>query len=247
MTMIRQRSQTEGSQSTRSTSSRSSAYAGPAPLGPDGLPLKSCLSSSRRRRRAEIGGYESDSSLSTAASSAECEEEEKQSVSFGAIEVRKYERALGDHPCVSSGAPVTLGWRYNQYKGMPIDDYERARGPAQQRGQMRIPSEVRVQMLLNDAEASLRDVKEAELSAMRARQEMMKSMRRAKTPVYGHLDEMKETAKRRLRRIVDGKWKKQEEEELWRNANDVAVAQFQEMVSVACQPPVMSILISRSA
>mmetsp|Transcript_10937 Transcript_10937/g.16109 ORF Transcript_10937/g.16109 Transcript_10937/m.16109 type:complete len:247 (-) Transcript_10937:211-951(-) len=238
MTMIRQRSQTEGSQSTRSTSSRSSAYAGPAPLGPDGLPLKSCLSSSRRRRRAEIGGYESDSSLSAAASSAEREEEEKQSVSFGAIEVRKYERALGDHPCVSSGAPVTLGWRYNQYKGMPIDDYERARGPAQQRGQMRIPSEVRVQMLLNDAEASLRDVKEAELSALKAREEMRKSMKRARTPRRGQVDEMKENARRRLRQIMSGARKKQEEEELWRNAHDVAVAKFQENVSAMSQPPI---------
>uniref|UniRef100_A0A6V2CGB7 Uncharacterized protein n=1 Tax=Ditylum brightwellii TaxID=49249 RepID=A0A6V2CGB7_9STRA len=244
MTMMRRRELSAEDPSIGSASSRSSAYAGPTPLGQDGLPLRSCLSSSRRRRRcrAESDGYESDSTICTAALSADSEGEQEQSVSFGAIEMRKYERALGDHPCVSSGAPVTLGWKYNQYGSVSVDEYERARGPVRQREQLRIPREERVQILLCDVKASLRDVKDAELSALRVREDMAKSLNRAKTPAYGQLDEMKETAKRRLRRIVRGTWKK-EEEELWRNAHDVAVGKFQE----ARHPLMMSISIPCAA
>mmetsp|Transcript_42233 Transcript_42233/g.61698 ORF Transcript_42233/g.61698 Transcript_42233/m.61698 type:complete len:243 (-) Transcript_42233:90-818(-) len=218
-------------------SSRSSAYAGPTPLGADGLPLKSCLSSFQRRC--------SNSRLSLLALSAECEkdncctQEGKQSVSFGAIEVRTHERMLGDHPCVSDGAPVTLGWKYNQQDAMPVDKYERARGPTRQLDQLRIPREMRVQILLEHANVPLRDVKEAELSTLKAQEEMRKSMKRARTSRSGQVDEMKETARRRLRQIMSGGWKKQEEEELWRNAHDVAVAKFQEEVSATCQPSIV--------
>uniref|UniRef100_A0A7S4QTM1 Uncharacterized protein n=1 Tax=Ditylum brightwellii TaxID=49249 RepID=A0A7S4QTM1_9STRA len=221
---------------TCSMSSRSSAYAGPTPLGLDGLPLRSCLSSFQRRR--------SNSSFSSLASSAEhekgdcCTRKRKQSVSFGTIEVRAYERMVGDHPCVSTGAPITLGWKYNQHDGISVDKYERARGSARQLAQLRIPREVRIQILLEHANVSLRDVKEAELSALKARGEMRKSMKRARTPRKGQVDEMKENARRRLRQIMSGARKKQEEEELWRNAHDVAVAKFQENVSAMSQPPI---------
>mmetsp|Transcript_7604 Transcript_7604/g.10152 ORF Transcript_7604/g.10152 Transcript_7604/m.10152 type:complete len:257 (-) Transcript_7604:176-946(-) len=256
--MIRRRELLQEEHSVRSASSRRSAYAGPTPLGQDGLPLKSCLSSSRRRSR-----HEYSSSLSTAASSThpeyehECEYKEekdyyycreaKHSVSFSMIEVRKYERTLGDHPCVSSGAPVALGWRYNQYDGMSVDEYEKTREPALQKEQMRIPHEVRVQMLLEHAQISAREVKEAELSAQKARKEMVKSIKKAKAARSNHLEEMKETAKRKLGRVVRGTGKKQEEDELWRNAHYAAVAKLEEVISAVWEPPMMSICTPRSA
>eukprot|EP00957_Ditylum_brightwellii_P144576 11012971-Ditylum_brightwellii.AAC.1 len=111
------------------------------------------------------------SSISTAALSAACDDKEccikgRRSVSFGVIKVRGYERALGDHPCVTSGAPVTLGWRYRQYRDLSVDEYERARGPTRQREQFRMPREARVQILLNETDASVKDIKEAELRAL---------------------------------------------------------------------------------
>eukprot|EP00957_Ditylum_brightwellii_P117422 8956454-Ditylum_brightwellii.AAC.1 len=97
---------------------------------------------------------------------------------------------------------------------------------------------MRVQILLEHANVPLRDVKEAELSTLKAREEIQKSMKRARMSRSGQVDKMKETARRRLRQIMSGGWKKQEEEELWRDAHGVAVANFEEEVSATCQPSI---------
>jgi len=169
------------------------------------------------------------------------------SVTFGAVEMRKYERALGDHPCVSSGAPLTLGWKYDQYEGVPVDCYENARGPSLEKEQFRIPREVRVQILLNDVKATAREVREAELGALEARKEILKSMKKSKIPAGSQLDEARETAKRRLRRLVRGTSKRREEDELWENAHDVAMAKLGGMSAASCNPPMMLVSIPCSA
>eukprot|EP00957_Ditylum_brightwellii_P143269 10915237-Ditylum_brightwellii.AAC.1 len=68
---------------------------------------------------------------------------------------------------------------------------------------------------------------DAKLSTLNVHKDMAKSLRRGKTLAYRQLEKMKETANRQLRRIVRGTWKKKEEE-LWRNAHDIAVEKFQE-------------------
>jgi hypothetical protein len=48
-------------------------------------------------------------------------------VSFGSIQVREYERIIGDHPQTKVGVPLSLGWGYYERDSVPIDKYESER------------------------------------------------------------------------------------------------------------------------
>ena len=46
-------------------------------------------------------------------------------VSFGEIQIREFERIVGDHPDVSDrGPPLAIGWAYYQHDAVPLDEYE---------------------------------------------------------------------------------------------------------------------------
>jgi len=47
-------------------------------------------------------------------------------VKFSTIEVRQYERILGDNPGVSHGPPLSIGWEYYEERTIcvPVDEYE---------------------------------------------------------------------------------------------------------------------------
>ena len=47
-------------------------------------------------------------------------------INFSTVEVRQYERILGDNPSCSSGAPVSIGWKFFQERTLclPVDEYE---------------------------------------------------------------------------------------------------------------------------
>ena len=47
-------------------------------------------------------------------------------VKFGNVDIRIYERVLGDNPC-SAGPPVSIGWRYNIKNSMSLSDFEKKR------------------------------------------------------------------------------------------------------------------------
>ncbi|KAL7516584.1 hypothetical protein ACHAWX_001584 [Stephanocyclus meneghinianus] len=53
--------------------------------------------------------------------------------SFTTISVREYEQTIGDSPSCQNGAPVALGWRYQDSREILLDDYEQARLPFRRR------------------------------------------------------------------------------------------------------------------
>lgn len=49
-------------------------------------------------------------------------------IAFSVVQVREFERIIGDHPDVSDcGPPLSIGWRYYENETVPLDRYEQQR------------------------------------------------------------------------------------------------------------------------
>jgi hypothetical protein len=46
-------------------------------------------------------------------------------VSFGYVEIREYERIVGDNPSRTHGPPISIGWNYRQSAKFRVDNYEK--------------------------------------------------------------------------------------------------------------------------
>ena len=53
--------------------------------------------------------------------------------SFATISVREYEQTIGDSPSCLEGAPVTLGWSFQENRDISIEEYEQSRQPFRRR------------------------------------------------------------------------------------------------------------------
>merc|ERR1712166_1436345 len=53
--------------------------------------------------------------------------QEKKTVSFGNIEIRKHPIILGDHPSCRQGVPITIDWKHFEQTEQMIDEYESER------------------------------------------------------------------------------------------------------------------------
>jgi len=52
---------------------------------------------------------------------------QRKKVQFQSIQIRTFHQILGDHPCCSTGLPLTLGWDYIQETTFHVEDYETIR------------------------------------------------------------------------------------------------------------------------
>ena len=68
-------------------------------------------------------------------------------VVFGNIQVREYNRTIGDNPSVRVGIPVALDWHFSELPVLSIDEYEGSRPPY--KTMLRLSSITRRNMLLN--------------------------------------------------------------------------------------------------
>eukprot|EP00339_Tiarina_fusa_P027761 CAMPEP_0117026962 /NCGR_PEP_ID=MMETSP0472-20121206/19766_1 /TAXON_ID=693140 ORGANISM="Tiarina fusus, Strain LIS" /NCGR_SAMPLE_ID=MMETSP0472 /ASSEMBLY_ACC=CAM_ASM_000603 /LENGTH=145 /DNA_ID=CAMNT_0004734103 /DNA_START=46 /DNA_END=483 /DNA_ORIENTATION=+ len=70
-------------------------------------------------------------------------------VTFGDLTIKEYPMEIGDHPSVSGGAPVQIGWEPQETLVRNLDLYEHMRGDRRHgRRELAIPVQTRGQILL---------------------------------------------------------------------------------------------------
>ena len=69
------------------------------------------------------------------------------SVSFSDITFHWHPIILGDSPCVTSGAPLSIGWERTRVQTVDVEAYEALKPPPRVAGQLRIPAGIRQRML----------------------------------------------------------------------------------------------------
>jgi hypothetical protein len=74
----------------------------------------------------------------------------RKSVSFSCLEIREYNVTVGDHPCCTSGFPLTLDWDYAKGSTVSLDEYELSRCPRRSRKELKIAPDQRCEFLSED-------------------------------------------------------------------------------------------------
>jgi len=128
----------------------------------------------------------SDGSSSNSSSSNNTNPCLQRHVSFASLSIREYELGLGDHPCVSSGPPVSIGWTYipETESCMSVDEYESSRPPRRSASQMVMPRALRESLLSDIVEYTRRDIQEAIRKAKKIKIQRQQTMRKLNMAPY---------------------------------------------------------------
>ncbi|KAL7473949.1 hypothetical protein ACHAXS_014321 [Conticribra weissflogii] len=143
-------------------------------------------------------------------------------VSFKDVNIREYERVLGDNPSVTSGPPLAIGWRYDPNPiQMGVDGFEEGKGLPRSSSEFLVPKAVREKLLKDHADVSRRDM------AAAVRQVTHLKSQRRKTVVnlgMSKTEERVETVKRTVKKILKTRPSYGAEEmRLWDEAHKVAM------------------------
>lgn len=143
------------------------------------------------KSESQLSEMSADLTLATEASESTFDLDRR--VVFGSIQVREYERIVGDHPDTRIGVPLTIGWGYVERKSVPIEKYEGDRVP---KGNLRMSSITRKNILHN-----VFGIPEEELRAAEKEVQMIKKGRE-RTNKQSKLGAKSESVFKGLRRSV---------------------------------------------
>lgn len=150
------------------------------------------------------------------------------SISFANVDIREYERVLGDNPSVRAGPPLSLGWRYDPHPlSMTIGDYERGKGAPRSSAEYLVPKAVREDILKDHARVSNREMVEAVRTIKKE-----KAQRRKTVVNLGmqKAEEKVEKVKRTMKCILKPSSSyKNAEAALWDDAHAVAMEKAQRL------------------
>ena len=134
------------------------------------------------------------------------------SVSFSTIEIRSYERVLGDNPSCSHGPAVSIGWQYEPDPiTVELDEYEYYRSDDRLDGTALVLSRSEREDLLRELGYSRSAIADAVRTNVKIKNNRRQTVHNL--PV-ARFEEVAESARRKLKRVVLRKGKKDEESSL---------------------------------
>ena len=103
----------------------------------------------------------------------------KNRVKFGNVIIRSYDRTVGDNPACTSGVPIGLSWVYNpQHEEFPVEKYEERRdGYRREMSQMRMPPNIRQDMLRYEFDISIKQIRSSISQLKEAREQRNKTIK----------------------------------------------------------------------
>ncbi|KAL7518740.1 hypothetical protein ACHAWX_003550 [Stephanocyclus meneghinianus] len=144
------------------------------------------------------------------------------SITFGQVCIREYERVLGDNPSVTSGPPLSIGWRYaSQPIQIDVDAFEAGKGFPRSSSEYLVPKAVREKILREHADASRRDLAHAVRNINRQKQQRRKTVvNLALAPAEEKIEKVKRSVQKVLKARASYT---KEEARLWDEAHAVAM------------------------
>lgn len=70
-------------------------------------------------------------------------------VRFGTVQIRSFERILGDNPSTISGAPIGIGWKFVQFQPQSVNEFEEHRQPTRPSHSLVLNRDIREDMLVS--------------------------------------------------------------------------------------------------
>jgi hypothetical protein len=104
----------------------------------------------------------------------------RKTVSFGSIQVRSFNRILGDHPEVQFGPPLSLSWEFVDLEAQTLDKYESTR-PSKKRN-LRLSSLTRRNLLENVFDVPSNELIAAEKAAKKIQRQRERSNKQGRVP-----------------------------------------------------------------
>ena len=214
---------------SKSSAHAPSSYAGPVPLDRHGNPLKSCLA-----QKSTIGRGVHHHKV----------------VCFSHVSVREYSRVVGDNPCVCTGPPLAIGWKYNKRGKTEIDSFEADKLTAKAAhlddgifGCERLSADEREKLLIDIGGANHSQIMKGSMQAHYDNKLRWQSFDRLGGENHyksiGPRERvliMKESARRKFDRACKGTSSSQEQQDLWDHALEVSRRKLQQPHPDGCKP-----------
>mmetsp|Transcript_19640 Transcript_19640/g.54604 ORF Transcript_19640/g.54604 Transcript_19640/m.54604 type:complete len:182 (-) Transcript_19640:814-1359(-) len=114
---------------------------------------------------------------SLSADSSIASEKDTTRVTFGNVQIREYERIVGDHPDTKIGVPLALGWHYEEQEDQTLEHYEETRTS---KGMLRMSSITRKNILHQVFGIPEEELRNAEKEVQRIRKRRQHSNKQSK-------------------------------------------------------------------